>query len=102
MTSKQSEQKYIEESAGVLVSENKLAEWESKVHNYLFTILDMENISLSYVIRKIKIQYRTRLFPDFIDDTVSINPIHRVSCHVNRATIHQKLILSIPDQLLED
>ena len=50
---------------GPLVSENKCTYWEPMVVNYLTTMLGMNSVPLSYVIRDNDEPDRTSTFPDF-------------------------------------
>ena len=67
----QSDTKAKESSLGPLESENKRKEWESKFINYLSTLIGVNGVPLSYMVRGKVNPDANGDFPIFIDKTIA-------------------------------
>ena len=60
---------------GPLESENKWKEWESKYINYFSTLIGVNGVPLSYVVRAKDNTDANGDFHNFIDKTISCAPL---------------------------
>ena len=91
-----------EASPGPLVSENKWTEWEPKFENYLSTVLGMNGIPLSYVIRRNELPIRSNTYCDFTEECITCTPLSGVAYEADRSTVHQSLVSFTTGQPSED
>jgi len=88
----QSEHRQKVASPGPLVSENKWTDWEPKFANYLSTILGINGIPLSYVIRENDGPDITGPHANFSEECVARAPLSGVAYEADRSTVHQALV----------
>ena len=92
--------KMIEDSAasskeatpGPLKSEQVWSEWLPKFTNYLSTILGIDGVPLSYVIRDNEEPDRVGPFANFNEQCISQAPLSGVAYEADRSSVHQHLI----------
>ena len=87
---------------GPLISEAKWPEWEPKFVNYMSTMLGIDGIPLSYVIREDDAPDQTGPHPDFVDQCVACAPLTGVAYEADRSTVHQALVSFTTGQPSED
>ena len=97
-----SDVKAKEASPGALVSENKWTDWEPKFINYLSTMIGMNGIPLSYVIRDNDSPDRTSTFPDFSEECIACAPLTGVGFQADDKTVHQSIVAFTTGQTSED
>ena len=88
----QSNEKAKVASPGPLVSENKWTEWEPKFSNYLSTLMGMNGIPLSYVIRDNDAPDRIGPHTSFTEECISCAPLTGVAYESDRSSVHQSLV----------
>jgi len=89
-------------SPGPLVSELKWPDWEPQFTNYLSTIVGMNRIPLSYVIRENDAPNRTGPYANFTEEYIECAPLSGVGYEADRSAVHQSLISFTSGQLSED
>ena len=97
-----SDVKAKEASPGALVSENKWTDWEPKFVNYLSTMIGMNGVPLSYVIRENDAPDRTSTFPDFSEECIACAPLTGVGFQADNKTVHQSIVAFTTGQTSED
>ena len=88
----QSDEKAKVAAPGSLVSENKWVAWEPKFVNYLSTLIGMNGIPLSYVIRENDAPSRTATHANFTEECIACAPLTGVGYESDRSAVHQALL----------
>ena len=88
----QSDKKAKVVSPGSLVSENKSVEREPKFTNYLSTLISMNGIPLSYVIRENDAPDRTTTHANFTEECIACAPLNGIGYQSDRSAVHQALL----------
>ena len=89
----QSDVKAKSASPGPLISEAKWIDWETKFTNYLSTLLGVNGIPLSYVIRKNDNPPAAgTTFTSFVEQTVMSAPLNGTYYEADREEVHQALV----------
>ena len=88
----QSSEKAKVASPGPLISESKWTEWEPKFSNYLSTLIGMNGIPLSYVIRENDAPDRTGPHTSFTEECIACAPLTGVAYESDCSSVHQSLV----------
>ena len=88
----QSDEKAKVASPGPLVSENKWIEWEPKFVNYLSTLIGMNGVPLSYVVRENDNPDQTGPHANFTEECIACAPLSGVGYDSDRSAVHQALV----------
>ena len=88
----QSDEKAKVSSPGPLVSENKWVEWEPKFLNYLSTLIGMNGVPLSYVVRENDNPDRNGPHADFVEECIACALLNGVGYDSDRSAVHQALV----------
>ena len=89
-------------SPGPFVSELKWLDWEPQFTNYLSTIVGMNGIPLSYVIRENDAPNRTGSYANFTEECIECAPLSGVGYEADRSAVHQALVSFTSGQPSED
>ena len=83
-----------EASPGPLESESKWHEWENKFENYLSTLLGVDKVPLSYVIRENDLPppAGTVSYTSFVDETIACTPLTGTFFEADSNTVHQAIL----------
>ena len=83
-----------EASPGPLESESKWHEWENKFENYLSTLLGVDKVPLSYVIRENDAPPTagTVTYTSFMDETIACAPLTGTFYEADSNTVHQAIL----------
>ena len=86
--------KASEASPGPLQSESKWIDWESKFTNYLSTLMGVDQVPLSYVIRENDNPPApgTRTYASFVEETVACAPLAGTYYQADKGTVHQAIV----------
>ena len=86
--------KASEASPGPLESESKWIDWESKFTNYLSTLMGVDSVPLSYVIRENDNPPAagTRAYTSFVEETIACAPLNGTYYQADRGTVHQAIV----------
>ena len=84
------------------MSENKWIDWEPRIVNYLSTIIGINGVRLSYVVRSNDTHDQIEPFENFTEECISYTPLNCVDYEANRSTVHQSLISFTTCQPLDD
>ena len=79
-------------SPGPLISESKWTDWEPKFINYLSSLLGMNGIPLSYVIRENDQPDRIGPHANFTEECIACAPLTGVAYDSDRSAVHQALV----------
>ena len=79
-------------SPGPLISESKWTDWEPKFINYLSSLLGMNGIPLSYVIRENDQPDRIGPHANFTEECIACAPLTGVAYDSDRSAFHQALV----------
>ena len=83
-----------EATPGPLESESKWVDWESKFTNYLSTLMGVDSVPLSYVIRENDDPppQGTREYTSFVDEIISCAPLTGTFYQAGRSTVQQAIV----------
>ena len=86
--------KAAEATPGPLQSESKWIDWESKFINYLSSLMGIDNVPLSYVIRENKDPPAagTTTYANFVEETIACAPLEGAFYQADRSTVHQAIV----------
>ena len=88
----QSDEKAKVASPGPLVSENKWIEWEPKFVNYLSTLIGMNVVPLSYIVRENDNPDHVGPHANFTEECIACAPLRGVGYDSDRSAVHQALV----------